>query len=167
MQDRYHRLSELQDRHPDDVPGGEADQGIARDPRFGMPVRILVLDEFQEYYDLGKISKDIAALLAFLVKVAPGAGVIVVGVDAAAVRASAAAAMSAAVHRVPRQLPDPVQRCARRAGGCRRWCWARVRYGEGLDSSKLLPQYKGVGILRGATDASPDRAHLPGGWAGR
>jgi len=28
-------------------------------------------------------------------------------------------------------------------------------YGEGLDSSTLLPQYKGVGILRGATDASP------------
>ena len=28
-------------------------------------------------------------------------------------------------------------------------------YGEGLDSSTLLPEYKGVGILRGASDASP------------
>src|SRR6266542_3077380 len=28
-------------------------------------------------------------------------------------------------------------------------------YGEGLDSSTLLPEYKGVGLLRGATDASP------------
>ena len=44
-----------------------------------MPVRVLVLDEFQEYFDLGEISKDIAALLVFLVKVAPGAGVILLG----------------------------------------------------------------------------------------
>lgn len=28
-------------------------------------------------------------------------------------------------------------------------------YSEGRDTSALLPQYKGVGILRGATDASP------------
>jgi len=28
-------------------------------------------------------------------------------------------------------------------------------YSEGLDSSVLLPQYKGVGVLRGASDASP------------
>jgi hypothetical protein len=37
-------------------------------------------------------------------------------------------------------------------------------YGEGLDSSKLLPEYKGVGILRGASDASPTvRAYLADG----
>ena len=28
-------------------------------------------------------------------------------------------------------------------------------YGEGFDSSTLLPTYKGVGILRGASDATP------------
>ena len=39
-----------------------------------MPVRVLVLEEFQECFDLGPISKDIAALLVFLLKVAPGAG---------------------------------------------------------------------------------------------
>jgi hypothetical protein len=34
-------------------------------------------------------------------------------------------------------------------------------YGEGLDSSTLLPRYKGVGILRGASDESPTvRTHL-------
>jgi hypothetical protein len=37
-------------------------------------------------------------------------------------------------------------------------------YSEGLDSSTLLPQYKGVGILRGATDASPTvRTYLADG----
>lgn len=37
-------------------------------------------------------------------------------------------------------------------------------YSEGLDSSTLLPQYKGVGILRGASDASPTvRTYLADG----
>jgi hypothetical protein len=39
-----------------------------------MPVRVLVLDEFQEYFDLGEITKDIASLLVFLLKVAPAPG---------------------------------------------------------------------------------------------
>jgi DNA segregation ATPase FtsK/SpoIIIE, S-DNA-T family len=37
-------------------------------------------------------------------------------------------------------------------------------YSEGLDSSTLLPQYKGVDILRGASDASPTvRTYLADG----
>jgi DNA segregation ATPase FtsK/SpoIIIE, S-DNA-T family len=37
-------------------------------------------------------------------------------------------------------------------------------YSEGLDSSTLLPMYKGVGILRGASDASPTvRTYLADG----
>ena len=37
-------------------------------------------------------------------------------------------------------------------------------YSEGLDTSTLLPQYKGVGILRGASDASPTvRTYLADG----
>jgi DNA segregation ATPase FtsK/SpoIIIE, S-DNA-T family len=69
VQDRYQRLSELP---PDVCPEGKLTREIARDPRFRMPVRILVADEVQEYYDFGEISKDVAALLVFLVKVAPG-----------------------------------------------------------------------------------------------
>ena len=34
-------------------------------------------------------------------------------------------------------------------------CLGAGAYSEGLDTSKLLPEYKGVGILRGASDASP------------
>ena len=72
-QDRYTRLSEM----PTDVcPEGKLTREMARDPRFRMPVRVLVLEEFQEYYELGPISKDIAELLQYLVKVAPGAGII-------------------------------------------------------------------------------------------
>src|SRR6266568_4471915 len=57
VQDRYERLSAM----PTDVcPEGKLTRQIARDPRYKMPVRVLLLDEFQEYFDLGTISKDIA-----------------------------------------------------------------------------------------------------------
>jgi len=43
-------------------------------------------------------------------------------------------------------------------------CLGAGAYSEGLDTSQLLPQYKGVGILRGATDASPTvRTYLADG----
>ena len=83
VQDRYQRLSELP---PEVCPEGKLTREIARDPRYKMPVRVLVLDEFQEVFDVGDASKEIAALLVFLLKVAPGAGVSVIGVDAEAVR---------------------------------------------------------------------------------
>lgn len=76
VQERYARLSEL----PTTIcPYGKLTREIARDPSFGMPVRVLVLDEFQEIYDLGEDSKEIAALLTFLIKVGPAAGVSVIG----------------------------------------------------------------------------------------
>src|SRR5258708_32405760 len=34
-------------------------------------------------------------------------------------------------------------------------CLGAGAYSEGLDTSTLLPQYRGVGILRGASDTSP------------
>src|SRR5262249_34436534 len=77
VQERYHRLSELP---PDVCPEGKLTRQIARDPRFGMPVRLVGMDEFQEVYDLPEgASKEVASLLTFLVKVAPGAGVIMIG----------------------------------------------------------------------------------------
>jgi hypothetical protein len=44
-----------------------------------MPVRVVVLDGFPEVFDLGDASREIASLLVLLLKVAPGAGVSVVG----------------------------------------------------------------------------------------
>ena len=89
-------------------PEGKLTREIARDPRYGMPVRVLVLDEFQEYFDLGAISKDIAALLVFLAKVAPGAGVILIG---ATQKPSGIGARRGrqAVHQLPRQPRGPVR----------------------------------------------------------
>lgn len=150
VQDRYERLSTM----PTSVcPFGKLTREIARDPRYGMPVRVLLLDEFQEYFDLGSISKDIAALLVFLTKVAPGAGVIVIdatqkpsGIGSGEVAKLFTSARDN--HQVRFSLRTSSYSVSEAVLG-------QGAYGEGLDSSTLLPEYKGVGILRGASDKSP------------
>jgi S-DNA-T family DNA segregation ATPase FtsK/SpoIIIE len=159
VQKRYNRLSELP---PDVCPLGKLTREIARDPRFGMPVRVLFLDEFQEYYELGEISKDIAALIAFLVKVAPGAGVSLVG--------STQKPSGIGTGQVATMFTSARDNFAVRFS-LRTSSWnvsemvlGQGAYSEGLDSSTLLASYKGVGILRGATDASPTvRTYLADG----
>jgi hypothetical protein len=127
-----------------------------------MPVRVLIMDEFQEVYDLGDASKEIASLLTFLVKVAPGAGVIIIG---ATQRPSGVGS-----GQVAQQFTSFRDNFAVRFGlRTSSWqvselCLGAGAYSEGLDTSTLLPQYKGVGILRGATDASPTvRTYLADG----
>ena len=159
VQERYARLSDLP---PDICPEGKLTPAIARDPRYGMPVRMLVLDEFQEVYDLGEDSKEIAALLTFLVKVAPAAGVILLG--------STQRPSGVGSGQVAQQFTSFRDNFAVRFGlRTSSWqvselCLGAGAYSEGLDTSALLPQYKGVGILRGASDLSPTvRTHLADG----
>jgi DNA segregation ATPase FtsK/SpoIIIE, S-DNA-T family len=160
VQHRYQRLSEL----PTDVcPDGKLTRRIARDPRYGMPVRVLILEEVQEYYDLGDISKEIAPLITFLVKVAPGAGVTVI----ASTQKPSGIGGSGAVGQQFISARDQFQiRFALRTSSWQvsEMVLGQGAYSEGLDSSALLPQYKGVGILRGAYDASPTvRTYLADG----
>jgi hypothetical protein len=162
VQDRYRRLSELADKHPELCPEGKLTRRLARDPRFNMPVRVLILEEFQEVYDLEDISKQLAPLLTFLIKVAPGAGVIVIG--------STQRPSGIGTGEVGRQFTNFRDNFAVRFGlRTSSWqvselCLGAGAYSEGLDTSTLLPQYKGVGILRGATDASPTvRTYLADG----
>jgi hypothetical protein len=163
VQDRYHRLSELEARRPDLCPEGKLTRALARDPRFGMPARVVVLDEVQEYYDLGEISKDIAALLVFLAKVAPGAGVSVI---AATQKPSGIGGTGTVAQQFTSFRDQMAIRFALRTSSWQvsEMVLGQGAYSEGLDSSTLLPQYKGVGILRGATDASPTvRTYLADG----
>ncbi len=150
VQARYERLSGL----PVDVcPEGKLTREIARDGRYDMPVRLVVVDEFQEYFDLADQSKEIAQLLVFLVKVAPGAGVIVVG---STQRPSGIGAGQVAQSFMG--FRDNFQiRFSLRTGS---WQVSDLvlgagAYSEGYDSSTLLPEYKGVGILRGVSDLTP------------
>ncbi|MDP9798310.1 hypothetical protein J2S43_006822 [Catenuloplanes nepalensis] len=150
VQDRYERLSKL----PVDVcPEGKLTREIARDPKYRMPVRMVVLDEFQEYFDLGDVSKEIASLLVYLVKVAPAAGVIFVD---ATQRPSGVGTGQVAQQFISYRDNHQV-RFSLRTGS---WQVSDLvlgsgAYSEGYDSSALLPTYKGVGILRGAADATP------------
>jgi hypothetical protein len=150
VQDRYNRLSEL----PTSIcPEGKLTRKIARDPRFGMPVRLLLLDEFQEFFDLGKISTEIAEGLRFLVKVAPAAGVIPVWSTQ-----KPAGIGSGELGKMFNATRDNfIVRFSLRTAS---WTVSEAvlgqgTYGMGLDSSQLLAEYKGVGILHGASDASP------------
>jgi len=162
VQDRYRRLSDLEARRPDLCPEGKLTRALARDLRFGMPVRVLFIDEVQEFFDLGDISKEIAALLVFLVKVAPGAGVIVVdatqkpsGIGTGQVATQFTSFRDQ--HQVRFSLRTSSYQVSEMVLG-------QGAYSEGLDSSVLLSQYKGVGILRGATDRSPTvRTYLADG----
>ncbi|WP_433388425.1 cell division protein FtsK [Micromonospora sp. KLBMP9576] len=150
VQDRYERLSKL----PADVcPEGKLTREIARDPKYRMPVRAVFLDEFQEYFDLGEISKEIASLLVYLVKVAPAAGVMFVD---ATQRPSGVGGGQVATQFISFRDNHQV-RFSLRTGS---WNVSDLVLGagansEGYDSSTLLPSYKGVGILRGASDATP------------
>jgi hypothetical protein len=150
VQDRYERLSKL----PADIcPEGKLTREIARDPKYRMPVRAVFLDEFQEYFDLGDASKEIASLLVYLVKVAPAAGVIFVD---ATQRPSGIGAGQVAQQFISFRDNHQV-RFSLRTGS---WQVSDLvmgsgAYSEGFDSSTLLPTYKGVGILRGASDDTP------------
>jgi S-DNA-T family DNA segregation ATPase FtsK/SpoIIIE len=159
VQDRYERLSGM----PTTIcPYGKLTREIARDPRYDMPVRLLLMDEFQEYFDLGSISKEIAGLIVFITKVAPGAGVILVdatqkpsGIGSGEVGKAFTSARDN--HQVRISLRTSSYSVSEAVLG-------QGAYGEGLDSSTLLPEYKGVGIMRGASDVSPTvRMHLADG----
>ena len=103
-------------------------------------------------------------LLVFLVKVAPGAGVIADRRDAEAVRGRRRRGGRPSSSPRSGTTSPSGSGCGPRAGRCRRCASAPGAYSEGLDTSTLLPQYKGVGILRGATDASPTvRTYLADG----
>jgi hypothetical protein len=160
VEGRYERLSGM----PVDVcPEGKLTRKIARDPRFGMPVRMLVLEEFQEYYDLGPISKDIAKLFTYLVKVGPGAGVILVD---STQRPSGIGGGGELGQLFTGFRDNHAIRFGLRTSSWQvsELCLGAGAYSEGLDTSALLPQYKGVGILRGATDESPTvRTYLADG----
>lgn len=69
------RLAEL----PSSIcPEGKLTRDISRNRKLGMPVWVIVIDEFQEYLVTGDKERDeeIAELLVFLIKVGPSVGIV-------------------------------------------------------------------------------------------
>lgn len=158
VQWRYQRLSEL----PVDVcPEGKLTRALARDPKFGMPVRLVLIDECQEYFETGdkELDKEISKLLVFLVKVAPAAGVIVV--DATQKPSGVGTGDVATAFTSYRDQHQVRIGLRTGSGQVSDLVLGQGAAGEGYDSSELLPTYKGVGLLRGASDETPTvRFHL-------
>ncbi|MFF0862330.1 hypothetical protein ACFYUV_11300 [Nonomuraea sp. NPDC003560] len=158
VQWRYQRLSEL----PVDVcPEGKLTRDLARDPRYGMPVRLVVIDECQEYFDTGdkELDKEISGLLVFLVKVAPAAGVIVLD----ATQKPGGVGSGEIATRFTAFRDQHQVRIGLRTGSYQvsDMVLGSGSSTEGYDTSTLLPTYKGVGMLRGASDDTPTvRFHL-------
>ncbi len=116
VEDRYVRLSEL----PASIcPEGKLTRDIARDPQYRMPVRLLVMDEFQELFNTGDTEADeeIAEQLVYLIRVAPAAGVILLDATQRPSGIGSSGKAAKKVHRLPRQPPDPVQPAYRVVAG--------------------------------------------------
>ncbi|MBL7486654.1 cell division protein FtsK [Frankia sp. AgB1.9] len=152
VQARYLALSDLP---PDLVPEGKLTRDIARDPKYGMPVRMLLLDEFQEFFATGNSTADteIATLLVYLIRVAPAAGVII---GSATQRPSGIGSGDVA-KKFTDYRDNHLVRFSLRTGS---WQVSDLVLGagafsEGLDSSVLAAEHKGAGILRGASEANP------------
>ncbi|OHV56489.1 cell division protein FtsK [Pseudofrankia sp. BMG5.36] len=152
VQARYLTLSDLP---AELVPEGKLTRDIARDPRYRMPVRMVLLDEFQEFFATGTPAADaeIATLLVYLIRVAPAAGVII---GSATQRPSGIGSGDVA-KKFTDYRDNHIVRFSLRTGS---WQVSDLVLGagafsEGLDSSTLTADHKGVGILRGASEESP------------
>lgn len=157
---RNARLSEL----PTSVcPEGKLTRAIARDPRYGMPVWLIFLDEFQEYLNTGDtdVDDEISDLLLFLVKVAPSVGVILVS---ATQKPSGLGSTGKVAKRFTDYRDQHQTRFALKTGSYQvsDAVLGSGAYSEGYDSSSLPvgdgsdggPDYRGVGILYDAPVAN-------------
>lgn len=150
--DRYERLSNLDESV---CPEGKLTRDIARNwAKYNMPVHVLVFEEMQELFNLGEASKEIAELLVYIVKVGPAAGYPVIS---STQRPSGIGGGGELGKAFINFRDNHGVRFALRTGS---WQMSDLilgsgSYSEGFDSSTLLPSYKGVGILRGASDANP------------
>ena len=127
-------------------------------------VWLLVMEEFQVYYELddSKKSAEIAALLSFILAVGPSVGVIVL--SASQKPGSVGAGDTGRLF--TRFRDNHVVRFALKCGSriVSEAILGTEAYQEGYDASALDPRYKGVGILRDAFDHTPVvRCHLADG----
>lgn len=131
-------------------PEGKLTRDIARNPKYGMPVWMIVLDEIQEYLTTGDndASLEIAGLLAFLAKVGPSVGLIVLS---STQRPSGIGATEKIRQLFTDYRDNHLARFALKTSSYKvsELILGAGSYSEGYDSSTLPvgDQYRGVGIL--------------------
>jgi S-DNA-T family DNA segregation ATPase FtsK/SpoIIIE len=138
-------------------PEGKLTREIARDKRLGMPVRLLVIEEFQVYFETEDqdVNKEIANLLAFIISVGPSAGIIL---ESASQKPSGVGAGDVA-RLFNRFRDNHAVRFALRCGNrvVSEAVLGGEAYAEGFDASSLPvgDEFRGIGYLYGLTDDTP------------
>lgn len=152
VQSRNVRLSEM----PTSVcPEGKLTRDIARDPRYKMPIWVIVLDEFQDFLNTGDESVDleIADLLVFLIKQGPSTGVMFID---STQRPSGIGSTGKVAKKFIDFRDNHQTRFALKTGSylVSGMILGGDAYSEGYDSSALPvgdgtngPDYRGIGIL--------------------
>ena len=149
-QDVLKRNAKLSEMPTNICPEGKLTREIARDPRYGMPVWLIILDEFQEYLNTGDtdVDEEIAELLVFLVKVGPSVGVILLS---STQKPSGIGSSGKTAKRFTDYRDNHLTRFALKTGS---WQVSDAvlgsgAYSEGYDSSALPvgDEYRGIGIL--------------------
>ena len=155
-QDILQRNAKLSELPSSICPEGKLTRDIARDPRFGMPVWMIVLDEFQEYLSTGdsEFDEEIAELLVFCVKVGPSVGVILVS---STQKPSGLGSTGKVAKRFTDYRDQHLTRFALKCGSMdvSKSVLGSGSYSEGYDASALPvgdgsnggPDFRGIGIL--------------------
>lgn len=126
-------------------PEGKLTEELARSREAGMPLVLVVVDEVQRAFTHREYGTELAEVLEDLVKVAPGAGIMV-----------EAATQKPDQRSTPTAFRDQFTvRFALRVSTyhASEAILGAGAIGEGLDASKLSPDAKGAGLLRGTGDA--------------
>lgn len=125
-------------------PEGKLTEELARSTAAGMPLVLVVIDEVQRAFTHREYGKDLEAVLEDLVKVAPGAGIMVMAATQKPDQKSTPTGFrdQFTIRFALRVTTFHASEAILGAGA----------YGEGLDASKLSPDAKGAGLLRGTGD---------------
>lgn len=141
VDERYRRLRKLP---PELCPEGKLTEDLARNSQFGMPQVLVSIDEVQRAFEHPDLGKQLEDVLTDLVKVGPAVGVMFL-----------CATQKPDKTATPPRFRDQfgIRFCLRVTA----WQVSDVilgagAYSEGLDGSKLPPDGKGCGILRGTGD---------------
>lgn len=141
MHERFKKLRKL----PDDVcPEAKVTPGLTKRRDLDMPLVVVAIDEFHTYLENKRYGKAIEELLTSLIKIGPGAGIILV----CATQRPSSKVMETdfrdvfgtrfAMRVTTREFSEMIL--------------GSGAYKSGLDASRFLSNHKGVGILRGTDD---------------
>lgn len=167
--DILERNIKLSDLPTSICPEGKLTRDISRNPKYKMPVWLIILDEFQEYLKTGDetIDTEIADLLVFIVRVGPSVGVIIISSTQRPVGLGSS-------NKVGKLFADyrdnHLTRFALKTGSPKvsDYILGEGAHAEGFDSSKLPVggegEFKGIGILYDAeVDNCTVRTYLADG----